>query len=67
MRLVEYFRKEYDLDIKDEEADLFLTSLATLYDALAKRAAPPADPLMRERAAGSDLISPHSCKKGFHS
>lgn len=36
MRLVAYFRKYYDLDIKDEEADLFLNSLAALYDALSK-------------------------------
>lgn len=36
VRLVAYFRKYYDLDIKDEEADVFLTSLAALYDALSK-------------------------------
>lgn len=35
LRLVAYFRKEYGLDIKDEEADLFLRSLANVYDALA--------------------------------
>lgn len=36
LRLVAYFRKYYDLDIKDEEADLFLRSLATVYDALSR-------------------------------
>lgn len=36
LRLVAYFRKYYDLDIKDEEADLFLNSLVALYDALSK-------------------------------
>jgi hypothetical protein len=36
LRLVAYFRDNYDLDIKDEEADLFLTSLAALYGALAE-------------------------------
>lgn len=41
MRLVAYFRKYYDLDIKDEEADLFLSSLAALYDALSKVPAVP--------------------------
>lgn len=41
VRLVAYFRKYYDLDIKDEEADLFLTSLAALYDALSKIPAVP--------------------------
>ena len=60
LRLVEYFRKEYDLDIKDAEADLFLNSLAALYDALS-RAAPQSEPLERPDAGGSDLISPHSC------
>jgi hypothetical protein len=38
LRLVAYFRDNYDLDIKDEEADLFLTSLAALYGALAEAA-----------------------------
>lgn len=43
IRLVAYFRATYDLDIKDEEADLFLRSLATVYDALSKdpRLSPP--------------------------
>lgn len=36
LRLVAYFRSNYDLDIKDEEADLFLRSLATVYDALSR-------------------------------
>ena len=54
LRLVEYFRKEYDLDIKDEEADLFLNSLAALYDALS-RAAPQSEPLKRPDAGGSEV------------
>lgn len=68
LRLVAYFRKYYDLDIKDEEADLFLTSLAALYDALSKApASSRSDPsgrlsdAGRMGAGGSDLISPHSC------
>ena len=36
LRLVAYFRANYDLDIKDEEADLFLRSLGTVYDALSR-------------------------------
>ncbi len=66
LRLIEYFRKEYDLDINDEEADLFLASLAALYDALSKAPATVDAAAARERdarpgAGGSDLISPHSC------
>ena len=45
-----YFRKYYDLDIKDEEADVFLTSLAALYDALSKVSAAP-------RPEASDRLS----------
>ena len=59
LRLVAYFRKYYDLDIKDEEADLFLRSLATVYDSLSRnpRLTPPAlpsqtDGAVREGAAG---------------
>ena len=57
--MVAYFRKEYGLDVRDEEADLFLSALAALYDELGK-AATRSDPLKREDAGGSDLISPHS-------
>lgn len=70
LRLVAYFRKEYNLDIKDEEADLFLTSLASLYGALSKAPATlRPEPSNRLGGAGSggdgrspsaDLISPHS-------
>lgn len=35
-RLIEYFKKEYALNITDEEAQLFLRSLATVYDALSR-------------------------------
>lgn len=52
VRLVAYFRKYYDLDIKDEEADLFLTSLASLYDALSKAPASPR-PETRDRLSGA--------------
>ena len=52
LRLVAYFRKHYDLDIKDEEADLFLTSLAALYGAMAKAVPPASGPLKRPEAAG---------------
>lgn len=61
IRLVAYFRTHYDLDIKDEEADLFLRSLATVYDALSRDprlAAPVPPPLERggtDAAAGSSL------------
>jgi hypothetical protein len=44
LRLVAYFRKYYDLDVRDDEADLFLTSLAALYDALSKH---PSRPTLR--------------------
>lgn len=64
LRLVAYFRKEYDLDIKDEEANLFLTSLAALYDALSKAPATlqpePSDRLSgagRAEVAGDDTPS----------
>ena len=58
-----YFRKHYDLDIKDEEADLFLRSLATVYDALSRdpRLRPPgAPPLQRGDQAdvsGTDALT----------
>lgn len=51
LRLVAYFRTHYDLDVKDEEADLFLRSLATVYDALSRNPAfSPAgqEPLQRD-------------------
>lgn len=54
LRLVAYFRTNYGLDIKDEEADLFLRSLATVYDALSKdsRLAPQTGGAVREGAQG---------------
>ena len=36
LRLVAYFRKHYEIDINNSEADLFLRSLAVVYDALSK-------------------------------
>ncbi len=60
LRLVAYFRTEYGLDIKDEEAGLFLASLAALYDELSRVGQPSPEPLLRDGAAGPDLISPHS-------
>ncbi len=66
MRLIQYFRKEYNLEIKSEEADLYLTSFATLYEAMGEAGA--ADPARLKAAEPPpDLISPHSCKEGFHS
>ena len=56
LRLVAYFHKYYDLDMKDEEADLFLRSLATVYDALSRdpRVAPAGEPpLMRGDPTGA--------------
>ncbi len=37
LRLIAYFRKTYSLDIKDEEADLYLNALVAVYDALSKK------------------------------
>lgn len=39
IRLVAYFRTHYDLDIKDEEVDLFLRSLGVVYDCLSRNPA----------------------------
>ena len=36
LRLVAYFRDNYGLDVRDDEADLFLRTLANVYDALSK-------------------------------
>lgn len=46
LRLVAYFRNCYNLDIKDQEADLYLRSLVRVYDALSKepRLSPPGKP-----------------------
>lgn len=53
IRLVAYFRKEYDLDIKDEEADLFLRSLAVVYDALSRDPRMHVPPGSCDRAGGN--------------
>lgn len=37
-QLQEYFRKKYGMEINTDEADVFLGSLATVYDALTKEA-----------------------------
>lgn len=36
VRLITYFKKNYDLDISSDEAQLFLASLARFYSALTK-------------------------------
>lgn len=36
-RLITYFKKTYDLEVSSDEAELFLESLAKVYDALSKR------------------------------
>lgn len=59
LRLVEYFRKHYDLDVKDEEVDLFLSALAALYDELSRTTAGDVD-TAGEAGVSTDLISPHS-------
>ena len=70
LRLVAYFRMHYDLDIKDEEADLFLRSLATVYDALSRdpRLSPVGqEPLQRDcrpEGANRDEGSPGARNTG---
>jgi hypothetical protein len=36
LRLITYFREKFDTDMTDDEANLFLGSLARVYDALTK-------------------------------
>ena len=65
VRLVRYFRKEYGLDIEDEEAGLFLTSLAALYDALSK-VDPQSGPLERPDAGGFEVGGSITPTSGQH-
>lgn len=62
LRLVAYFRDNYDLDVKDDEADLFLRSLATVYESLSRnpRLTPPDLPSQTVGAgrAGAPGFSP---------
>jgi len=37
-RLVAYFHKHYEYEVKDEETDLFLNALSGVYDCLSQRA-----------------------------
>ena len=53
LRLVTFFRTSYELDISDEEADLYLRTLSTVYDCLSQNAALlPTNQPSQNRGAG---------------
>lgn len=67
-RVKSYFKKNHNLELSDETANEYLSSLAGLFAVLAESGGgkTPPDPLERsgggDRPASDDLISPHSCK-----